>query len=219
MLVFTDSQVRGLTPSIVGGSGTTTKMFPSLLGPGFDNGGGNLGGPLGPQGSGGVVPSPAAAVGPAMLIVPSSGLYEGQAIEIRASGSIYIHGTSPTLNFVLQSGTSMTASSNTTFATLHTAVSLTTAAQYPFSLDLGIQGDSVSGIVQVVWASFAVDGINFELNANARSDTNYVAPTSLTGVKFTGAGGKPALNIVFGVTFGVSDAANVANLTQFQAGT
>lgn len=216
MEVFADSGVRGATPSIVGGTGTTTKIFPSLLGPNFNVGAFNLGGALGPIGSGGTVPSPNTATPAALLIAPAARILEGQEFEVRAAGTIYIHGTSPTFNFLLQAGTSFTSGSNTTMATMHTAISLTTAAQYPFCFDAMFQGDSISGLLQCVEAAFTVDGTPFELNANARSDTNYVSPTTLTGVKFTGV--SPSLSLVFGVTFSVSDALNIANLTQFQAG-
>lgn len=169
---ITSAGVSYASPSTVGGTLTLAKIFPSLLN--------NL--------------------APASLAVPVSA--NGQIITVRASGNLFVHGTSPTVNLVLQNGSSLTAASNTTVSTGTSAQALTTGATYPFAAVIDLQGDQTSGIVQVVNAKFVVDGISVAL-------TN----TSLTGVSFNGS--SAALNLVVGITFGVSDALNTASLQEF----
>src|SRR5258708_3984454 len=111
-------------PAKVGGTGAGVKIFPSLLN----------------------------AALPAILQILEQ--QNGQTIELTASGSLFVHGTTPTINPVLQSGTSLTSGSNTTVSTLTAAQTLTTNAAYPWSLALDLQGDSASGIVQVTFAQF-----------------------------------------------------------------
>jgi hypothetical protein len=171
----------------VGGTGTTGKIFPV-----FNN----------------------SAVAAAIQL-PSGGELEGQQFIVRASGRLFVHGASPTVNFLLQSGSSLTPGSNTTFVTGASAQALTTNAWYPYAIEARLQGDSTSGIVQVASASIVVDG-------------NVVSPTltALTGINFssgyTPSGAIPysqndgaSLKIVLGVVFGVSDALNSAVLNQF----
>jgi hypothetical protein len=194
MQVFANSGVSGYSPALVGGTGTTFKIFPSLLGPGFNNGGASL--------------SPTTGTPAAILNVPGAGVYEGRQFEVNASGYIYAHGTSPTINFGLYNGTSLTVGSDgTAISTLASAQSLTTAATYPFAYNAILQGDSVSGVVQVVNAKFVCNGVGA-----IASLTN----TALTGVNFLTS--SPALNLVFGIEFTVSDALNKAALMEFVAG-
>lgn len=205
MNVFSDAQVRGFAPALVGGTGTTTKVFPSTLGPGFNNGSANLG--LAPNGfvtDPVTVPTAASGTAAASLLLPGTGQYEQQQIEVRAGGFVYVHGTSPTVNFVFQKGTSLTASSNTTMATLASAQSLTTAAYYPWAFRCVLLADALSGIMQIGNATFICNGVSGSLTL-----------TNLTSVNLTTTN----VNFVIGVTFGVSDALNVGALGQFQMGT
>lgn len=206
MILFSKALgVSGLAPSKVGGTGTNPMIFPGLMGAGFQ----------------------VASIAPAAIIVPNNGVFEGQLINIVAAGKVFVHGTSPTLNFVLQNGTSLTAASNTTMATLSAAQALVTAATYPFCVEVGIQGDSTSGIVQVVYASATINGVAYELSANGRVDSPKITQTSLTGISFlptqpTATQPDPiqpnqALSLVFGLTFGVSDALNAASLDSMYA--
>jgi len=194
MQAFATAGISGISPVTVGGTGTTAKIFPSLL----------------------------SSTAAASLVIPASGEYEGREIVIRAAGKLYVHGTTPTINFVLQSGTSLTAASNTTVATLAAAASLTTAHTYPFAFQAVLQGDSTSGIVQVVEADFACNG------AVQTVEGTGITATSLTGINFLAGGptgivlagngnGGAAINLVFGLTWAVSDAANTASLDQFFA--
>jgi hypothetical protein len=168
------ASVNAYAPSTVGGLLTTVKYFPAL---------GNN------------------AV-PATLPIPSSAL--GQQMLIRASGNIFVHGTSPTLNFILAStATPLSFSGNTTLATIASPVALTTATYYPFALEIKAQGDTTSGIIQLYGATFVCNGVS----------STVTLTQALTGESF---GSGNAANLVFGVTFGVSDALNAANLMEFE---
>ena len=183
--------VNAYNPSSVGGTGTTAKIFPNLLA--------NITGL--PSGFGLGSPAPTLPFAAAVCTIPGTGQYEQQQIQIAAAGYVFVHGTTPTVNFVIQNGTSLTPGSNTTVATLASVQTLTTGATYPFSLSLKMQGDAVSGIMQMFSATFVCNGVS-----------GTVTLTDLTGVNLT----TTALNFVVGVTFGVSDALNVGKLSQFQ---
>jgi hypothetical protein len=190
--------ISAYTPSIVGGTGTTTKIFTSLLSNVFPPTGGN---PLtaAPTTTKSAVPT--STSGAASLLLRATGEYEQQIVSIRIAGYAFVHGASPTLNFLFQNGTSLTSGSNTTMATLASAQSLTTNATYPWMFKADLQGDSVSGVMQIVGATFACNGVS-----------GTVTSTDLTGISLvTGAG----LSFVFGLTFGVSDATNVGVCSQF----
>lgn len=194
--------ISGVSPSVVGGTGTAGKIFTAL--PAAVNW--NYASYSTSQTT--------TSAAPATINIPGNGEWEGQPFTVHAAGNLYIHGTSPTINFVLQNGTSLTATSNTTFATA-TATSLTTAATYPFTVSASLQGDSTSGIVQISNITMYCDGATL---------TSPVG-TSLTGIKFATTSGtdgypqgnSPAISIVFGVTFAVSDALNKASLMSFYA--
>jgi hypothetical protein len=178
------------TPQIVGGTGTTAKIFPNLLA--------NTSGIPTTFGSGS--PAPTSPIAASAVTIPGTGQYEQQQIAVAAAGYVFVHGTSPTINIVFQQGTSLTPGSNTTMATLSSVQSLTTAATYPWAFNCRLQGDSVSGVLQIMSANFYCNGVagSFTL-------------TDLTGVNLTTTG----YFFVLGVTFGVSDALNKAALSQF----
>ena len=200
--VFSDCGVRGFAPALVGGTLTTTKIFPSILGPGFGNGGG-----LNPPAFATnpiTVPSAATGTPAALVFIPGTGQYEQKNISIEAGGFVYVHGTSPTLNFLFQNGKSFTSGSNTTMATLASAQTLTTANYYPWQFKASIFADALSGIMQIANATFVCNGVSGSLTL-----------TNLTGVNLTTTN----YTFVIGVTFGVSDALNVGGLGQFTLGT
>jgi hypothetical protein len=181
--------VNAYNPALIGGTGTTTKIFPNLLA-----------NATGLPAS--FVGSPAPTVPPpcAQVYLPGTGQYEQQQISISAGGYLFVHGASPTVNFVLQQGKSLTATSNTTVATLASAQSLTTAAYYPWAVSVKFLADALSGIMQFFSASMVCNGVS-----------GTVTLTDLTGVNLTTTG----LPFVIGITFGVSDALNVGALSQF----
>ena len=204
MQVFADAGVRGFAPALVGGTLTTTKIFPSILGPGFGNGGG-----LNPPGfalNPVTVPAPATGTPPAIVTIPGTGQFEQHNIEVQAGGFVFMHGTSPTLNFLFQQGKSLNsgASGQTTMATLASAQSLTTGAYYPWQFKATLFADALSGVMQIGNATFVCNGVSGSLTL-----------TDLTSINLTTTN----YPFVIGVTFGVSDALNVGGLGQFQLGT
>lgn len=200
MEVFSDAGFRPNSVGLVGGLLTTTKIFSSGLGPGFMNGGANFGYQTAPV----TVPAPATGTPAASVIIPGNGVYEQQQVDLRASGFVFVHGVSPTINFLLQKGTSLTSGSNTTVATLASAQSLTTGDYYPWYFTLRMQSDAISGIMQFQNATFSCNGTS-----------GTVTLTDLTSINLTTTN----VQFVLGVTFGVSDALNVAGCAQFQLGT
>ena len=98
-----------------------------------------------------------------------------------------MHGTSPTLNFVFQQGKSLTATSNTTMATLTSAQSLTTGAYYPWQFKASLFADALSGVMQIGNATFICNGVSGTLTL-----------TDLTSVNLTTTN----YQFVMGVTFG-----------------
>ena len=206
MNVFSDAGVRGYAPALVGGTGgtTTPKIFPSIIGPGFGNGAG-----LNPPRFATdpiTVPSAATGTLAAMVTIPGTGQYEQHEIAVQAGGFVYTHGTSPTLNFVFQKGTSLTATSNTTMATLASAQALTTPSPsyWPWQFKCSLFADALSGVMQIANATFVCNGTSGTLTLTDLTSVN------LTTTNYT---------FVIGVTFGVSDALNVGALGQFQMGT
>lgn len=193
--------VSPYTPSLVGGTGTTAKIFPSLLGTGFGTGGNAL--TAAPSSTFLTPPVVPASTPAATCFIRGTGEFEQQQIDVKASGVVFIHGTSPTVNFLFQQGTSFTSGSNTTMATLASAQSLTTNASYPFYFKCTLQGDSISGVLQIQNATFSCNGVSGSLTL-----------TDLTGINLTTTG----YSFVFGITFGVSDSTNKAALSQWQFG-
>jgi len=156
---------------------------------------------------------PANLLAPFTLAVPSEFLLEGIQFNVKASGWVFVNGTTPTVQFNLYSGTSLTPGSDTAVSALPgTPATLTTNAFYPFAFTATFQGDSNSGILQ----GAAKLMLNNVLTAEA-------AVTALTGIAFgtafnaanPAATQGPAVNLVAGITFGVSNAANLAQLNQF----
>ena len=180
------------TPVSVGGTGTVAKIFPNLLA--------NTSGIPSAFGSGS--PAPAAPLAVASVFIPGTGQYEQQQISVSAAGYLFVHGTTPTINIAFQQGTSLTATSNTTMAVLSANQTLTTAATYPWAFGCKLQGDAVSGVLQIYSPVFVCNGV-----AGAFSSST----TDLTGTNLTTTG----YNFVFGITFNVSDALNKAVLSQF----
>jgi hypothetical protein len=175
----------GLTyasPSKVGGTGTGLKIFPSLLS------------------------STAAAVVP----IPTN--LAGTRLEVRASGNLYVHGTSPTVGFALQLGNSLTSTNNVSIASaVNTAQSLSTANYYPYSMSVVLSGDANSNALQVISGAFCVGGnvVSVVLNSEPAAGSPASYPYSWTS---SGA----AFELVFGIQYGVSDALNAAQLQQFE---
>lgn len=169
-------------PSLIGGTGSGVKIFPSAL----------------------------SALKPAALQVTFP--MQAQLFTLTAAGTMFLHGTSPTIIPTLQFGSSLTSTNNTTVSVLTTAqLFSSTGANYPWALQIKMQGDNASGVIQVVSATFAANGTASSTFTN----------TSITGINWLGVSSDgntlaPVLpSFVLGLNFGVSDALNTAALYQF----
>jgi hypothetical protein len=181
---FASAGVNYANPSTIGGTGSGVKIFPALIS------------------------TTTAAI---LQLLEQQ---QGQIVTLNAAGNLHLHGTSPTIAPTLLKGNSLTYSSGNVISVLSSAqLFASTGATYPWALQIKLQGDTASGVVQVVSTTFACNG------TASSSFTN----TSLTGVSFGGtSAGDGFLNPEVGVTlslglnFGVSDAANAASLYQFE---
>jgi|HubBroStandDraft_2_1064218.scaffolds.fasta_scaffold278188_1 hypothetical protein len=171
-------------PSKVGGTGTGIKIFPDLITP--------------------TLPAKLQVVYP----------MQGQMFYLVASGSMFLHGTSPTIAPTLQYGLPavLASGSNTTVSVLTTAQVLATAgAAYPWTFEIEMQGDNASGVIQVLYAKFACNGVGSQTFTN----------TLITGINWLGVFSDgnllpPVLpSFAFGLNFGVSDALNTASMYQY----
>lgn len=198
--------VSGVSPLIVGGTGTTGKIFPAVAAS------------LPVNAAQPIVPGQIVG-GPAAMLIPSNGSYEGQPFEVIISGTVTTGTTTtPTINFILQNGSSLTAGSNTTIATLTAPFSASISTSYDFNLIVLLQGDSKTGkvVANPSLSACQINGANEALTLTALTGINFLTNAS-TGQNpiFNGNSSSPALSLVCGVTFGVSDAANSASLMSF----
>lgn len=189
--VIANLLLNGLNPVTVGGTGTAIKYFPNV---------------------------PGASIGVAStkngyLYCPGVGKANAQRLTVRASGNFTI-GTpgggvaSPAVTVGLYP---VTFSGNTPAGTptIGSAIvsQILAAANdsfgyYPFALDVDLQGDNLSGIVQSLAGNIVIDGTAGSFSTAAiLSSVNMLAPVPFA--------------FVVGVTFSVSDSLASANLYQF----
>lgn len=206
MFINLSYPINGLSPIKVGGTGTTAKIFPAVAAS------------VPVNAAQPVVPGQLVG-GPAALLIPANGSYEGQLFSVNISGTIVTGTTiSPTINLVIQSGSSLTAASNTTVATFTAAFAAAVSTKYNFSLSLTLSGDSASGLV---CASPKLSEAQINGADQALTLTNLTGVSFLSGAAtgqnpiFNGNSAPVAISLVCGVTFGVSDAANSASLMAF----
>jgi hypothetical protein len=191
--------------SAVGGVGTTQKIWQyAPL-------------PFAPSGQG--------LVGAVTLALPGTARLNGKQFQVRASGNATVAGTTPTLQIQLLGAN---PGGNNVILAQSSARTVVTSASYPWSLEATLEGDNLSAILQG-WFS---DGIANQV------DTTAALTNTLTGVNFgtiaasglasgasypssgylpLNAGDEPAINLQMAILFGVSNAANTANLTEFFA--
>ena len=150
--------------------------------------------------------SPVNANAAAVLALPVTS--SGQQVTVKATGYIYGHGATCLVNFVLQSGTSLTSTNNATLVTLASNTAVTQSTIVPYALTVTLNGDAASGIVQVISSTLVLDGASESLTVTGSG-------VILSGVTYAGPGA--AINLVFGAKFTVSDALNAAYITQFVA--
>lgn len=184
--VVSSAQLSGASPVSVGGLGTGVLIFPSLLGTSFNNGN-----------------SQTTSNGPAQVIAraPQS---EGQQFEIKGSGNIFVHGTSPTVVISLYKGKSLTAASDTLIATC-SAQAVATATTVPYAFAIKGQGDANSGLIQFGSATLLLNGAAVTFTVQGSGIPLTAQDLLTTDVPFCTS-----------VQFGVTDALNKAYLQQFQ---
>lgn len=191
MSVLNDFQVNGLFPSTVGGSGTTVKYFPRLLGSSI--------------GVESVAPSASSQKG--QLVVPGFNELNGQWFDVLVGGDI-VSGSadsSVTAEVALYAQTSAdgVAPSYTKIATTGAVTASLTGTSYNFAIKCSLFGTTASGNVRGTQYSI----LGTTQNATASLTNN------LSSINF---GNANPFGLVVGVTFGSSDAANAAALNQFQ---
>lgn len=206
MLTNLSYPINGLSPLIVGGTGTSIKIFPAVAAS------------LPVNSAQPSVPGQLVG-GPAALLIPANGSYEGQAFEVQASGSITCGAsTSPTVNFGLYNGTSLTVGSDgTALVTLTSAIAASASHTLPFEVRIRLQGDSVSGIVQVGTVEAYMNSVTMGATTNTKLTGISFLSGASTGQNpiFNGNAAPAALSLIFGIGFTLSDAGNSASLMQY----
>jgi hypothetical protein len=197
--VITNLLANGVTGSVVGGSGTAIKYFPSI-----------------PGSSIGVV-----STNNGYLLLPGSNSVNGQRLAVRATGNFAVGdltGPCPAVTIGLYpvtfTGGLSTASIGST--AIISAVSTTQAnisAVYPWALTVDLAGDSASGLVQTLSGAIVIDGVSTSATAGLTSGLTKInfAP----GTTLPASGQVAPFGLVVGVTFSVSDTGNTATMFQF----
>lgn len=139
-----------------------------------------------------------------VLPIPGSSRLESDPIEVVASGWATVGGTTPNLNVTLYSGTSLTPGSDTILGALGSAQTVTTSASYDWIIRAILFGSTKTGKIQ---GSFTVE-IDNTFTAWASFSNQLTSQSFIT---------EPSLSLVVGITFGVANAANVAQLNRFYA--
>ena len=190
MSVINDFQVNGTFPSVVGGAGTAVKYFPRLLGSS-----------IGVQS---VAPSATSAAG--QLVVNGFNELNAQWFDVYVGGNV----VSGSADSSVTAEVAIYANTGTVTAPVYTKIG-TTAAQtlaltgtpYAFGIKLSLLGDTASGVVR---------GTQYSILGSVQSGTAALT-ASLSGINM---GAAVPFGLVVGVTFATSDAANAADLNQFQ---
>jgi hypothetical protein len=187
----------------VSGTGTTAKIFPV---------------------PNSVIPAGGTSLPAVILPVPGTYRLEGEPFKIKAGGPVFVHGTSPTLAVALYYVNYSTYNTSAWFKAQTTAASwtlahttatpqtLVTNAIYDWSLEATLQGDSQSNILS--------GNIVYTIGNNATTATAPVTntltlSTAALPLNPGGMGSEPSLVLGVGLTFGVSDAANVGQMNYF----
>lgn len=190
MSVIADFLVNGLNPSVVGGTGTTVKYFPALLG-GFN--------------VQSTAPSATSAAG--QLGVPGNNVLNGQLFNVKAVGN-FIAGSSAgsetvTVSLYANTGT-VTSPSYTAIASTGAFAPPVDGVEHSFAINAELYGDTLSGIVGGDYIAY-VDGL--KQNSTPKDGV------ALTGINM---GASLPFGLVVGVTFSVSNASNAAKLYTLQ---
>ena len=205
--------INGLSPVVVGGTGVSLKLFPSVPNA-----------PAFPIVAGGAPTSIAAKNG--YVFVPGNGAANAQRLSVRASGNFTVGGdvASPAFTIGLYAAT-FVGSVGTVIST--PILSATAAGStdtggfttyYPWSLNADLIADGVtaqgnqlvnsavpgSGLATLISGSVQIDGANTNATAGLIS--------GLTGINM---GASIPFGLVVGVTYGSSGSGNLAAMYQF----
>lgn len=194
--------------STIGGAGTTLQKFQSSI----------------KTAAGAIIPF-VSTVTDYLLPLPGQNKTNGIHFGIVASGNVFVHGTSPTLNFSLIGALPSTPTTDVVLATLTTPQGLTTNASYDWTVSLELCGSTAPAVVGGVGGSGQLKVLNgyFSIGGTTSLLAGMTLLT-LNTVNFNGAyaaanptTGQAAAFLKCGLTFGVSDALNLAALTEFYA--
>jgi hypothetical protein len=219
-----DFGVSGLFPSKLGGTGTTIKYFPRLLGPSI--------------GASPATPSATNATG--ALFIPPASVLNGQLFNVVAVGEFGNDTGDPsgTVNIQIRAVTPNATTGSYTVNPIYTTLA-STGLLVPSPLGIvntwafrmQLYGSSLSGIVGGSYNAY-VDG---QLVTTPAAKSNVSTDTTLSGINFAGGsvpaslssatggpgtvGAQAPFGLVVGVTFGTSDATNTASMYEFMIST
>jgi hypothetical protein len=211
-----DFSVSGLFPSKVGGTGTTIKYFPRLLGPSI--------------GASPATPSATNATG--ALFIPPASVFNGQMFNVIAVGEFGNDTGDPSatvtirLQIVTPNATTGSYSVNPVYTTVATTGAVTPSALgivNTWAIKAALYGSSLSGIVGGSYFAYQNGAL---VNSTPKS-----TDTTVSGINFAGGsvpaslssatggpgtvGAQAPFGLVVGVTFTTSDASNAAALYEF----
>lgn len=183
-------------PLTIGGLGTTQKIFQAP--------------------KTGLVVS---AVSDYLLALPGGNRLNGKVFAVRATGNVFVHGTTPT--FQLQLLGSILGVTNVILAQT-AAVTLTTAANYDWAIEALLFGSSAPSVTTVPGGAGALVG-QFSSNINGTVGAQATLTNNLTGITFgptssaTGPGtpNEPIAYLKVAGLFTPTDALQLASLTEF----
>jgi len=197
--------VNGANPVSVGGAGTGIFYFPNVPGANAWNSGAagvNTG-----ITSNQIGLTPSSTSNNGGLLVPGRSVLNAQQFSVLASGNILFGTGEASTTGKVGMYLSNVGPTNTS-PNYQTLIELTLTNQtldntyYPWSLKVDFEGDTQSGVLSIVKSG--------QINGTVTTATQV---TALTGISFAV---EPAFTLVVGVTFGASNAGNLANLFQFQ---
>jgi hypothetical protein len=156
-------------------------------------------------------PPVASSTTPALLTVAGSGRFSGARLKVVGSGWATVGGASPTLAINVYSGTSLTPGSNTSIWASATSAALTTSKTYPFFFEVTLEGDTYSASTSTTPTGIQGFGQVKLGDLPAVPVFNDIAATNIQWNFNT----EPVATLCCAVTFGVANAANVAQLNEF----
>ena len=201
MSVIVDFGTNARFPSKVGGTGTTVKYFPRLLGSSI-----------------GAVPATPSATNPAgMLLVPGDDKLNALQFDVLATGVQGNDSGDPSqsvnVSLFYVTGT-LTAPVYTQCYDIDSTVPGNASGFNSWAIKAHLYGDTLSGIVGGTgesWINGIYDGP--DTVDNRLSSINFNSGNAAFG---SGSGSGIPFGLVVGVTFAQSDATNSASLYQFQ---